>query len=101
MVGQWTHRCAEQLDVHDGPLTSDEVKSIVHIHNTSPKGVHTVGRKLRKAGIWDDIKGGAVTLDVLDGVHLKPKKGDDATDGEDGEDGKDKYTRPPKGMSTT
>ena len=90
MVGQWTHRCAEQLAVHDGPLISDEVKSIAHVHNASPKGVHTVGRKLRKAGIWDDIKGGSVTLDVIDDVHLTTKKGDDATDGEGGTDKSDK-----------
>jgi hypothetical protein len=75
-------------------LTSDEAKSITHDHNASPKGVHTIRRKLHKAGNWDDIQDGLVTLDVIDGVHLKPKKGDDVTKVVDQDDEKDESIQP-------
>ena len=81
-VGSWTHRCAEQLVAHVGPLTREQAKEIAAEHKVEASYVHKVKAKLRKAGLWDDLKSILSQVHVHGGSPLKPKKKPKGVEGE-------------------
>ena len=69
-IGHWTNRAAQQLAVHEGPLTTKMAKAIAKEHNTTPRLLHIAKRKLVVLGLWDEAKGGL----GVNSVKLKVKR---------------------------
>ena len=71
--GHWTHLATQQLASHKDRLTVEMAKVIAKEHNTKPRLVHIVKRKLQVLGLWNKANGGlGGNLGKLPGKQEKP-----------------------------